>query len=219
MNRHSFFSDNRGASEVVSYMLSLAILVIIVSSIALAGTQHMDRITNQQASNQMEGLNQQIAYEYQFLDQTVRSDANPRSAISRSLGLSKSVSGQQYQIDVEYVSSSDKYHRYTITLSSGQGAESTVPIETRVPIQETSIQGGNIEIVRPQPTDENYNSGFCEAVPEGRNSSTGDSDSAVAGSITGTNGEPGFQSISDADDDADIDAPDTCKLTMQEAQE
>lgn len=194
MKLTKLFHDDRAVSEVVSYMLSLSILLMVVTSIGLTGTQHMDRITDQHATNQLEGVGQQVAYEYQFIDQAVRDNSNPASAIARSVNLPRTAAGQQYSISVEELSQGELYYRYRITLSSGEGARATVPIETRIQITEKTIQSGSIEILRPQPSDANINSGFCEPLD--------------------TNSKNGIQSFEDSR--GNNYEPDTCKITMQE---
>lgn len=192
------FHEKRAVSETVSYMLSLSILLIVVSAIGFAGTQHMDEISDQQGSNELNAIGQQVAYEYQFIDQAVQDDSAASSSISRNVNLKERAAGQQYNIRVEHLSSldGDIYYRYELTLTSGQGAKWTVPIETKTEIRETTIQGGNIIVIRPQPSQANVNTGFCE--------------------LLDTNGEGGLQSFDEAKD-KDY-PPDTCKLTMKEAE-
>lgn len=196
MSFTKFRHDDQAASEVVSYILSLSILLVVVTTIGVAGTQHMDQITDQQASNQLSGVGQQIAYDYQFVDQSVRADSNPSSSISQRLDLPERVVGQQYSITIDEAAGGgggELYTRYNIILSSNQGADATVRVDTRTPLKETTVRGGEINIVRPQPTQQNVDSGHCEP---------------TEGTVED------FTTFEDARGES-FD-PDTCKITIEE---
>lgn len=186
--------DNRGVSSVVSYLLSLAILVLVVSSIGFAGTQHMDRIAERNTEAQLEGLSQQVAYEIQYVDQLVRAGSSPSTSISRNIDFPPRVTSQSYQISTNEVETNGKYNTYLIELVSGNGASVELTIESQTRVAETTVDSGQIQVIRPQPSQSNIDSGLCEA----RN----------------TNGEPGIQTITDAR--GEPYPSDTCKITMVE---
>jgi hypothetical protein len=218
MSLGTFLTDDRAVSEVVSYMLSLSILLLVVTSIGVAGNQHMDEITDKQTAGQIEGFGQQTAYEVQFVDRSVRSDSSPSSAIARSIELPARTVGQSYTIEIEPEDPSapfNPYKTYLITVSSGTGATVEVPVESQTPVQSTSVESGPIEIIRPQPTEENVESGVCEFI-EGADGTGTNGQDYGADNGDGDSSE-NFESYDDVRDHDNIYEPDTCKITIVEA--
>lgn len=201
-----FQHDTRGVSSVVGYITNLALLVLIVSSVALVGTGQFETARHQQASAEFEGMGQQVALQFQIIDQLDRAGADPSSSITRTASYPESIVGVEYRVGVEErPPDGDVYNRYYLVIDGQEDVDVRVPFES-VTLIETGkyVDGGEFLVTRPQSTQQNIDSGLCKPYnSNGNDYNTSDSNS--------------IESIDEAQGN-DYE-PDKCKITLKETGE
>ena len=135
--------DNRGVAEGVSVVASIAILFLF--SGAIIGSLN---VTSQGAEiaqrNQIMSEGQKVAGELAKVDRLVRS-SNSNGQIGRHISLSDRIGNRQYEITTVTEADGDQK---LILQTANEELKVTIPYGTQTTVEETTVQGGDIYIVR-----------------------------------------------------------------------
>ena len=135
--------DNRGVVEGVSIVASIAILLLFSGAIigSLQVTSQGSEIAQR---NQITFEGQKVAGELAKVDRLVRS-SNSNGQIGRHISLSDRIGNRQYQITTVTEGDGDQK---LILQTVDEELKVTIPYGTRTTVEETTVQGGDIYIVR-----------------------------------------------------------------------
>ena len=135
--------DNRGVVEGVSIVASIAILLLFSGAIigSLQVTSQGSEIAQR---NQITFEGQKVAGELAKVDRLVRS-SNSNGQIGRHISLSDRIGNRQYQITTVTEGDGDPK---LILQTVDEELKVTIPYGTRTTVEETTVQGGDIYIVR-----------------------------------------------------------------------
>lgn len=147
LSRMDLHDDNRGVVEGVSVVTSIAILLLF--SGAIIGSLH---VTSQGAEiaqrNQITSEGQKVAGELAKVDRLVRS-SNSGGQIGRHISLSDRIGSRQYEIMTVTEADGDQK---LILQTVDEELKVTIPYGTQTTVKETTVQGGDIYIVREAGT-------------------------------------------------------------------
>lgn len=135
---------NRAVSTVVSYVLVLGIVTLLTTMLFISMGGFVDGERQQTTRSTMEVVGNGIATDLDAADRLVQSTDRP-GAVELTTEYPDRIVGTQYTIEIERVDSDGLYE---ITLRSGDLELSvTVPVKTKTAVDETTVDGGELEIV------------------------------------------------------------------------
>ena len=139
--------DNRGVVEGVSVVASIAILLLF--SGAIIGSLYVTSQGSEIAQrNQITFEGQKVAGELAKVDRLVRS-SNSDGQIGRHISLSDRIGNRQYEITTVTEADGDQK---LILQTIDEELTVTIPYGTQTPVEETTVQGADIYIVRKAGT-------------------------------------------------------------------
>lgn len=135
--------DDRAVSTVVSYALILGITTLLASGLVLSMGGHVEREQQKTARSALEVVGNDLAADIDAADRLALT-AKRSGTVELTTTLPERVAGSPYTVNI---SQSDGAGRYEITLRSIDPEESvTVFVRTQVPIETTTIDGGELTI-------------------------------------------------------------------------
>jgi len=154
--------NSRAASSVVGYVLNLAILIAVLTSIAALGVTFFDSTTSPAVENELETVGNDLAGSIQEVDRLVRQSSSTEQ-IGQTALLSDQITSEDYIVEIinqSYATSgappgSEITHvkrcdRSCLVLESVDSDSLTViNYVTRIDVRSTRLPGGDVYIVRP----------------------------------------------------------------------
>lgn len=139
-----FKRDERGVSISVGYVLTLAIVAILLSGLVAASGSILDQQTEATVENELEIIGQQVASELSNADRHVRAGDTTELVIRSELP--RRTAGASYTLNI----TSDEL----LLETSDPDVTVQVPYRTETDVAEGSVSGGNIHIVYDDNADE-----------------------------------------------------------------
>ena len=147
-----FRSEKRGVTEAVSVSLQLAVLLLVITSLASIMNGYFEAQTDITRNETLEMQGQQVSRTIGVVDRLVRT-SDSDGEIGQTLSLSREVSGQVYYARI--INSSDAgsgaiCSQSCILLYTG-GMDQRVPVRytSETEVNSTRVQGGSLYIYRP----------------------------------------------------------------------
>jgi len=136
--------DDRAVSATLGYALSLTIAVLLVSGIFVAAADFVGNERERAIRSELEVVGNRIAADLSAVDRMVIA-ANESGSARISTDLPEFAAGRQYTIDVTELSGDQLY---AINLTTDDPDVSvTVRVRTRTDLAESTVSGGDVEIV------------------------------------------------------------------------
>lgn len=134
----------RALSTVISYVLALGIVALLTTLLFVSMGGFVDGERQQTTRSTLEVVGNAIAADIETADRLAQASGDS-GTVELAAAQPERVAGTQYTIAIEQVAADG---RYAITLrSSGPDVTVTVPVTTRTGIDETTVDGGDLEIV------------------------------------------------------------------------
>lgn len=137
--------DDRGASVVVNYVLTLIIVTLLISGLFLAANDFIRTEQKRVANSEFEVLGNRLAADLSAIDRMVQTTEGQTNAdIELRTVLPANVAGSQYDIELSRTAVSGG-HQIEIVLSAvGVDSTVTVRVKTDWPVEETTVAGGDV---------------------------------------------------------------------------
>lgn len=154
--------NSRAVSSVVGYILNLAILIAVLTSIAALGVTFFDSTTSPAVENELETVGNDLAGSIQEVDRLVRQSGSTKK-IGQTALLSDQIRSEDYIVEVinqsyavsgappgSQVTHADRCDRSCLVLESVDSDSLTIiNYVTRVDVQSARLPGGDVYIFRP----------------------------------------------------------------------
>jgi hypothetical protein len=146
-----FRSDERGASELVGYLLSLFIITFLMAGLIVPASTYFDGQESIATSNELETQGQQLSSTVHSVDRLVR-QSNSSGEIGQTIALPETAQGNSYTVEVinESVASNpdSACDRQCLRLEAGDVTQ-VVFFRSLTTVEATSFVGGPVYVVRP----------------------------------------------------------------------
>lgn len=150
----SFGGDRRGVSEVVGYVLSVAIVAMLMVGVVSSAGAYFQQRHAVSVSNELEIQGQQLARTIGVVDRLVR-QSDSSGAIGRTVELPDRVGEERYRVRLVNRSraarSGSPCDRPCLTLST-EAVTQRVYLRTVTPLRAGTVQGQQVYVVRPSET-------------------------------------------------------------------
>lgn len=135
--------DNRGLAESIGTIMNLFVLsIFLIGLFAALNTATQGAEIAQR--NQMEAEGQKVAGQLATVDRLVRG-SDSTGQIGRHISLSERIGNNKYTITVVVNGPDDQY---LVLETDSSRMKATIPFATETPVTETTVEGGDIYIVR-----------------------------------------------------------------------
>ncbi|WP_424019437.1 DUF7266 family protein [Halorientalis pallida] len=133
-------TDDRGVSTTLNYVLGLAIALILITGLLLAGGTFVEDQRDRSIETELEVLGEQVSSDVMMADRLAETTSDNESVqVGRSLP--PRVAGSTYEISIE--GGSDPQ---VVVRTTDPEISVTVPVKTSTPIEASSVSGGTIAI-------------------------------------------------------------------------
>lgn len=138
--------DSRGVSDVLGTLMALAMMALFLAGIAGLTTMGVDAVQDANTRESLDYRGEQLALSIELIDRQVQSSATT-AAIGTTVDLPDTVGGEGYRVSV----SAEANNLYSLTLvQNGEELSYTSEVGFRsvTDVQEATVQGGSIRIIR-----------------------------------------------------------------------
>lgn len=202
-------SDTRAVSSIVATLLGLAVLTSVAAATVVIVDGYTGEVKTLEVENRADSVGQSFANSLQEADQITRIPSTSMySKYQQKASLPERIKNQQYRLYIRPIShgqltwnenhtglKSVTHGTYRVRVITQSGIQTSTTVTLAAQARNTSIQGGEILLLRPSPTESNVNSGDC--------------------TLYETNDQSGLQTIDDVSNSDE--EPDTCRFVLQEA--
>lgn len=129
-------SDDRGVSTTLNYVLGLAIALILITGLLVAGGTFVENQRDQSIRTELSVLAEQVSSDVMMADRLAETTSDNRS-VRVSRDLPPRVAGSSYEISVE--GGSDPQ---VVIQTTDPEITVTIPVKTSTPIESSSVSGG-----------------------------------------------------------------------------
>lgn len=149
--RETLVCDDRAVSTAVGYVLSLAIMALLISGLLIAGGNFLDNERDRVARDQLNVLSEEVAGGVENADRMAgASDGSP--VVFVRVNLPSRIAGSQYRITVNNATGAmapDRPYAYELVLEATSPditAERRLTVRTHHPANVGTVAGGDIVI-------------------------------------------------------------------------
>jgi len=152
-------TDERALSVSINYTLSLVIVTMLFAGLFVATSGYVDVQRERAISSEFQVVGNRMAADLSAADRVVATvgDASPEVEILGSAPAQ--AAGSEYRIEISVVDEGDHYNVTMELISTRYSVNETVTVKTDTAVEETTVSGGDYEIV--------YDSGELEVRSRG----------------------------------------------------
>ncbi|SEN94640.1 hypothetical protein SAMN05216388_1006128 [Halorientalis persicus] len=132
--------DDRGVSTTLNYVLGLAIALILVTGLLLAGGTFVENQRDQSIETELEVLAEQVSSDVEMADRLVETTSDNES-VQVGRDLPARVAGSTYE--VRFDGGTDPQ---VVVRTTDPEIAVRVPVKTSTPIESSSVSGGTIAV-------------------------------------------------------------------------
>jgi len=132
--------DDRGVSTTLNYVLGLAIALILVTGLLLAGGTFVENQRDQSIETELEVLAEQVSSDVEMADRLVETTSDNES-VQVGRDLPARVAGSTYEVRID--SGTDPQ---VVVRTTDPEIAVRVPVKTSTPIESSSVSGGTIAV-------------------------------------------------------------------------
>jgi len=151
----TFSTDDRGVSTALTHVLTIGITTVLISGLFIGTTTMLEGQKDRAAYQEMGTIGDRLAAELTAVDQAAK--GTPTGNATVLVEHPSTVAGSSYRIQLANDSSAcDTWDPNTcLILSASQTSEDVeVPLRTSMPIEESSVTGGDIRITYNETVDD-----------------------------------------------------------------
>lgn len=141
-----FHTDERGASRVLGYILSVAIATALVAGLLIATADLVDSQTETATETELQVAGDRLAAKLMQADQLAQRD--PGASFVLESDVPTDAGGQQYAVEVDMGTTGDPGDERLILTSEEEGIRVTVPMTLETDVAETKTLSGDFVVVR-----------------------------------------------------------------------
>lgn len=141
-----FREDDRGASKVLGYILSVAIATALVAGLLIATSGLVDSQAETATETELRVAGDRLAAKLMQADQVAQED--PSASFALEPDVPTDAGGRQYAVEVDIGSPSDPGDERLILTSEEEGLRVIVPMTLKTDVAETETLSGGFVIVR-----------------------------------------------------------------------
>jgi len=149
--KRTFSTDDRGVSTALTHVLTIGITTILISGLFIGTTTMLEGQMDRAAYQEMGTIGDRLAAELTAVDQNAK--GTPTGNATVLVQHPNTVAGSSYRIQLANSSGDcDTWDPNTcLILSASQTSEDVeVPLRTSMPIEESSVTGGDVYITYNQ---------------------------------------------------------------------
>jgi hypothetical protein len=147
--------DDRAATSVLSYVLTLGITALLISGLLIAGGNVVDGQRERVVRTELRVVGQGLAADISTVDRLARSTDQPVELTRETLSR---VAGVGYSVEVDEVATpgaTNNGYRYELRLSTDvPDVEVLVGFSTQTRVAETAFSGGDVRVAYDPGTDD-----------------------------------------------------------------
>ncbi|WP_299264756.1 DUF7266 family protein [Halorientalis sp.] len=133
-------TDDRGVSTTLNYVLGLAIALILITGLLVAGGTFVETQRDQSIETELAVLAEQVSSDVAMADRLAETTSDNESVrVGRSLP--PRVAGSSYEVSIE--GGSDPQ---VVVQTTDPEITVTVPVRSSTPIESSSVSGGTVAV-------------------------------------------------------------------------